>query len=98
MSSAGFDNIYLVDLRNHGRSFHDNEMSMALMCEDVCRLHSKIFGDDRPAFYIGHSLVRQLLLFFILCTARVPLNLNLSYEYLIMVLSRFSQYEIEAVT
>jgi len=30
-----FFEVHLIDLRNHGRSFHDEEMDYELMCEDV---------------------------------------------------------------
>ena len=46
--------VHLIDLRNHGRSFHDDEMDFEVMCEDVlhyCQQHNL----DKISV-IGHSM------------------------------------------
>lgn len=46
--------VHLVDLRNHGRSFHDDEMDFEVMCEDVvdyCKKHQL-----EKVNIIGHSM------------------------------------------
>ena len=46
--------VFSVDLRNHGQSFHTEEMSYPLMAEDVSRLVDQLgLGDIRV---IGHSM------------------------------------------
>ena len=44
-----------VDLRNHGRSFHADTMSFALMAEDLLRLLDQL-DITRPVVLVGHSL------------------------------------------
>ena len=47
-------NVHIVDLRNHGRSFHSNDFSYNLMAEDIEKyIHS--LNLDNPII-IGHSL------------------------------------------
>ena len=49
-----FFEVHLIDLRNHGRSFHDDEMDLEVMCEDVlnyCK-HYKL----NKINIIGHSM------------------------------------------
>ena len=43
-----------VDLRNHGDSFHDNEMSLFSMAEDIVELMD--FLKLSAAYFVGHSL------------------------------------------
>ena len=46
--------VHLIDLRNHGRSFHDDEMDLEVMCQDVlnyCRFHKL-----EQINLIGHSM------------------------------------------
>lgn len=46
--------VHLIDLRNHGRSFHNDEMDLEVMCEDVlnyCQQHQL-----EKINIIGHSL------------------------------------------
>lgn len=46
--------VHLVDLRNHGRSFHDDEMDLEVMCEDVLH-YCAHYQLDRIKI-IGHSM------------------------------------------
>jgi pimeloyl-ACP methyl ester carboxylesterase len=43
-----------VDLRNHGQSFHDDEMSYPAMAGDVARLIRQLDAD--PCHLLGHSM------------------------------------------
>lgn len=45
---------HLVDLRNHGRSFHDNDTSHQAMAQDL--IHYLRQHDIEKANFIGHSL------------------------------------------
>lgn len=46
--------VYSVDLRNHGQSFHSSEMNYQLMADDVARLIDRLgLGDCR---ILGHSM------------------------------------------
>lgn len=47
-------NIFAVDLRNHGASFHSDDMDYAVMVEDIKTLmaHHQLSN----AFFIGHSI------------------------------------------
>jgi pimeloyl-ACP methyl ester carboxylesterase len=50
--------VHLIDLRNHGRSFHDDEMDFEVMCEDViyyCKKHQL-----EKLNIIGHSMGGKL--------------------------------------
>lgn len=60
-SEVGFE-VHALDLRNHGRSFHSEEFSQALMVEDVhnyCKHHNL----DTVSI-IGHSMGGKLAMFF----------------------------------
>jgi pimeloyl-ACP methyl ester carboxylesterase len=46
--------VTLVDLRNHGRSFHSDEMNYALMAEDIATLLEEQGIDE--CFLMGHSM------------------------------------------
>lgn len=46
--------VITVDLRNHGRSFHDDEFNYNVLVQDLHLLWSEL--SDRPAVWIGHSL------------------------------------------
>lgn len=46
--------ILRIDLRNHGQSFHSNEMNYALMAQDVLELLDSLAIDN--AILIGHSM------------------------------------------
>jgi pimeloyl-ACP methyl ester carboxylesterase len=54
--------VYLFDLRNHGRSPHDDAFSYELMAEDVLDL----LNDEgiEKADFIGHSMGGKVLMFF----------------------------------
>ena len=52
-SESGFE-IHLVDQRNHGRSFHDDDFSYELLAEDL-----KYYCDDhnlKDVILLGHSM------------------------------------------
>lgn len=51
---AEYDRVVLVDLRNHGRSPHSDEMSLPLLAADIAALLDHL-GIDRAAL-VGHSL------------------------------------------
>jgi pimeloyl-ACP methyl ester carboxylesterase len=60
-ASVGFA-VYLVDLRNHGRSPHSEDFSYPLMAEDVFELMQE---ENMPrADFIGHSMGGKVLMFF----------------------------------
>lgn len=46
--------VWRIDLRNHGNSFHSNEMTYPLMVEDVNR--TMIAHEIERAHFIGHSM------------------------------------------
>jgi esterase len=46
--------VYTVDLRNHGSSFHDQEMNYAVMAEDLYQLLQQL--DIQSCRIIGHSM------------------------------------------
>lgn len=46
--------VHLVDLRNHGRSFHDDEMDLEVMSEDL--IHYCRFYNLEKISIIGHSM------------------------------------------
>jgi len=46
--------VHLIDLRNHGRSFHDDEMDFEVMSEDVL-LYCQA-KELKSVFIIGHSM------------------------------------------
>jgi len=46
--------VHLLDLRNHGRSFHDDEMDLEIMCEDV--LNYCVHYQLKTIRIIGHSM------------------------------------------
>ena len=47
-------NVHIVDLRNHGRSFHSDDISYDLMAEDIEK-YIEYFGLNKPIL-LGHSL------------------------------------------
>ena len=46
--------VHLIDLRNHGRSFHDDEMDFEVMCEDLLNYCAKY--QLEKINIIGHSM------------------------------------------
>lgn len=46
--------VYLVDQRNHGRSFHDEDMDYGLMADDLSQFMDK--QDLESAYIMGHSM------------------------------------------
>ncbi len=54
--------VYLVDLRNHGRSPHNDAFSYELMAEDVLTLLNE--EGIEKADFIGHSMGGKVLMFF----------------------------------
>jgi pimeloyl-ACP methyl ester carboxylesterase len=58
--------VHLIDLRNHGRSFHDDEMDLEIMCEDVlnyCKEYQlnniRIIGHSMGGKVAMHLAVQQ---------------------------------------
>lgn len=47
-------NVHIIDLRNHGRSFHSDDFSYELMAEDIEK-YIEHFGLNKPTL-LGHSL------------------------------------------
>jgi pimeloyl-ACP methyl ester carboxylesterase len=58
---AEYYEVHLVDLRNHGRSFHDDEMNFEVMTEDIINYctHYKLDNVN----IIGHSMGGKLAMF-----------------------------------
>lgn len=57
----GFE-VHLIDQRNHGRSFHDDEFSYKIMAEDIknyCDHH-----DLKDVILLGHSMGGKTAMFF----------------------------------
>ena len=53
--------VHLMDLRNHGRSFHDDEMNYEIMCQDVlnyCQHHNL----DQISI-LGHSMGGKIAMY-----------------------------------
>src|SRR5210317_567929 len=46
--------VFSVDLRNHGESFHANEMNYSAMAEDVAHLLHRLELSD--CYMLGHSM------------------------------------------
>jgi len=46
--------VHLIDLRNHGKSFHDDEMDLEVMCEDI--INYCYFHQLEQINLIGHSM------------------------------------------
>ena len=60
-ASVGFQ-VHLLDLRNHGRSFHSNEFSYQVMMEDVLAYcHANTIENTS---IIGHSMGGKVAMFF----------------------------------
>ena len=51
---AEFFPVHLIDLRNHGKSFHSDEMNHQVLAEDI--LHYMNFHGIEKANFLGHSL------------------------------------------
>jgi esterase len=51
--AANFE-VFCIDLRNHGQSFHADEMNYSLMAEDVARLMNRLGLDG--CRILGHSM------------------------------------------
>ena len=69
-AGAGFE-VHLIDQRNHGKSFHDEEMSYELLVEDLYRyVRSHRIGKFD---LLGHSMGGKTAMFFAL---KHPENLN----------------------
>ena len=51
---AEYFSVYTVDLRNHGSSFHDQEMNYAVMAEDLHQFLQQL--DIQSCRIIGHSM------------------------------------------
>ncbi len=54
--------VFLVDIRNHGRSFHSDDHNYPLMCEDLLRLMDYYQLDS--AEVLGHSMGGKLAMYF----------------------------------
>jgi len=61
-ASKNFE-VHLIDLRNHGKSFHDDEMNYEVMTDDLYYYVTKYQLSDINL--IGHSMGGKLLMFFI---------------------------------
>lgn len=53
LATSGFT-VYTPDLRNHGNSFHHEEMDYTVMAEDIHRFISDLH--EKEVFVIGHSM------------------------------------------
>ena len=54
--------VYLVDLRNHGQSFHHSQFNYTVMAEDIQKLVEDLELSD--IFLLGHSLGGKTAMFF----------------------------------
>lgn len=57
-----FYTVHLVDLRNHGRSFHDEDMSLRTMAKDI--LNYLDFHQISQCYLLGHSLGGRVVIEF----------------------------------
>ena len=51
---AGHFEVFNIDLRNHGKSFHADEMNYSVMADDVERLLERLELND--CYILGHSM------------------------------------------
>lgn len=56
--------VFSMDLRNHGNSFHSQEMNYSLMVEDVKRCMD--FHGIESAYFLGHSMGGKVAMLFAL--------------------------------
>lgn len=59
---ADYFEVHLIDLRNHGRSFHDDVMDYETMCEDLinyCNQHHL-----NNIYILGHSMGGKVAMYF----------------------------------
>lgn len=54
--------VHLIDLRNHGKSFHDNEMNLEVMVDDITN-YMNAFSIPK-AILLGHSLGGKVVMQF----------------------------------
>lgn len=54
--------VILVDVRNHGRSFHDPNMHFDALNEDILQLMHHL--DHSSAYFMGHSMGGKILMHF----------------------------------
>ena len=54
--------VYLVDLRNHGQSFHDSQFNYTVMAEDIQKLVEALKLSD--IYLLGHSLGGKTAMFY----------------------------------
>lgn len=54
--------VHLIDLRNHGRSFHDDEMDLEIMCQDILNYceHYNLENLNIIGHSMGGKVVMQL--------------------------------------
>ena len=79
-------NVHIVDLRNHGRSFHSNDFSYNLMAEDIEKyIHS--LNLNRPII-IGHSLGGKVGM-------NLALRSNIKFRKLIVVDIAPKKYSVD---
>jgi esterase len=53
--------VHLLDIRNHGKSFHHNDMNYKLMCEDVFSYVKNM--NLREVIIIGHSMGGKIAMY-----------------------------------
>ena len=79
-------NVHIVDLRNHGRSFHSNDFSYNFMAEDIEKyIHS--LNLDNPII-IGHSLGGKVGM-------NLALRSNIKFRKLIVVDIAPKKYSVD---
>lgn len=54
--------VILVDVRNHGRSFHDDSMNFDVLNDDILHLMQHL--NHTEAYFMGHSMGGKILMFF----------------------------------
>lgn len=65
--------VVLVDVRNHGRSFHDDNMHFDVLNEDILQLMQHL--QHAEAYFMGHSMGGKILMHFAGCFPQKVLKL-----------------------
>jgi esterase len=54
--------VYILDQRNHGKSFHSNEFSYQILCDDILHFFDQV--QIQKAHIIGHSMGGKVAMLF----------------------------------
>lgn len=96
--------VIIPDARNHGRSFHDEEVSFPLMAGDTLRLMEQL--NINQANFIGHSMGGKSLMYFTnenpdkvlkqIIVDIAPKTYNGGHEYIFSAMEKVTLDEIES--